>query len=307
MVHGLGELSLGCSFRVVYHGFKKMNKNSNVSKNNVAAIVVSFNDPTSLVTCVRSLAPQVGEVIVVDNCSDEDVKNKFLDLSKIKNCSVIYLSTNTGIGYAINKGVKSVRSPEIEWVLLMDQDSVPSSDMVNKLLLSSYANKNAMYVPTISDIGHKKNRLPISVSYAITSGSFLAINNYWKVGGLNDKLFIDGVDFDFSFKLRKENFKIIRVPDAYMCHKLGGEKKLRCYLTFHTVHKPFRRYYMVRNLVHNVREHGKKFPFFCFKLILAAILSVVSVMVFGPSRIKSLIMMIKGLKDGFIKKFGMLT
>lgn len=277
------------------------------TKNRVAAIIVSFNDPCALINCAKILSQQVDQVIVVDNCSEEKFKSKLSDLNKIENCTTIYLSDNFGISFAVNRGVESAASFENDWVLIMDQDSIPSSGMVSNLLSVAKNEINSMVVPTIADIGHKKNVfVTLVVPYAITSGSLLSVENFFNVGGFNEKLFIDGVDFDFSLKLRKNKIKIIRVPNACMEHKLGGEKKNNIYLAFHTVHEPIRRYYIVRNLVHNIREHGKEFPIFLAKLFIVSFLSMLSALIFGPKRRDSFIMMIKGICDGLTRKFGRL-
>ena len=42
-----------------------------------------------------------------------------------------------------------------------------------------------------------------------------------KIGGFDEKLFIDGVDFDFCIRMRKAGYGILRSNNVYLLQEVG--------------------------------------------------------------------------------------
>jgi rhamnosyltransferase len=276
-----------------------------MNNSKVTAVVVSFNDADAVIRCVKALRHQVHSIIVVDNGSENNHQLKLKNLNLINTVTIYQCSENLGIGAAINLATKSLDNSKVDWVLTMDQDSIAAPDMVECLLSASTEFTNAIFTPFITDIGHKNTgNKPIEVNYAITSGNLVPLSIMRGVNGLNSELFIDGVDFDFSLRLRENGYIIIRVPLAKMRHRLGMDTTNNILKSFYTNHAPLRRYYMSRNLIINFRRHVYHFPFFLFRILFVAILSFVSTLLFGPQRLESIVMIIRGIFDGLRNKTG---
>lgn len=268
-----------------------------------AAIVISYNDANAVTACVLALQHQVDAVIVVDNGSAPQHREK---LAKITAADVISLTENKGLAAAMNIGLDAVRSLGADWVLLMDQDSIVAPDLVDQMLKVSLNFPMATFTPSVAALGAAPGQgIPHNVNFAITSGNLVPMAALDAIGGLDAGLFIDGVDFDMSLKLRKAGYQIIRVPAAQMDHNLGDAPSQTPVLgRFHTNHSPLRRYYMVRNFIHNARRHATSFPLFFSKLAIVMLLSFGSIMILGPKRWASFTSMALGLGHGLTGRLG---
>lgn len=271
----------------------------------VVAVVVSYNDAEAVVRCIEALHKQVISMIVVDNGSMGEHQIILQALEKYENLTLIFSSTNLGIGGAINLALDTLDDTKFDWVLTMDQDSIAAPDMIESMVQASIKFPKAAFTPLITDIGQRcKHASPVEVDYAITSGNLIPLTAMRQINGLDPKLFIDGVDFDFSLRLRSNGYRIIRVPAAKMRHTLGNTNTSNRQKRFYTDHAPLRRYYMTRNMILNFRRHFFCFPFFMLRLSLVTFLTFLNVLIWGPSRIKSMKMFLRGVIDGLLSKTG---
>src|SRR5690606_37182393 len=97
----------------------------------VSVVVVNYQGAAYLEEClsaVRSLAGDVGEVLVVDNASTDGsvaiVRERFPEVR------VIALESNDGPCPARNAGMRAARN---RWVLALDNDAVVRPDTLAKL------------------------------------------------------------------------------------------------------------------------------------------------------------------------------
>ncbi|MEY4467807.1 MAG: rhamnosyltransferase [Pseudomonadota bacterium] len=272
---------------------------------NVVAIIVSYNDSEAVIKCVEALRKQVVSIIVVDNGSQSAHKRILQTLEEIECLTLIYSSTNLGIGAAVNLALDTLDDTKVDWVLTMDQDSIAAPNMVESMVQLASEFPKAVFTPLIVDIGHSdKYTTPVEVDYAITSGNLIPLTAVRQINGLDPKLFIDGVDFDFSLRLRAEGYRIIRVPAANMMHTLGSANPEKQQKRFYTDHTPLRRYYMARNMILNFRRHFFHFPFFMLRLVFVVLLTFLNVMIWSPRRIESMMMIFRGFIDGLLNRSG---
>ena len=101
--------------------------------NGLLAVVITYQPNLEhLEQLLNALASQVESILIVDNGSFEDLKawinNRHGSVIKL-----LELSDNQGIAAAQNIGIQWALDREAEFVLLMDQDSEPWLDMVEKL------------------------------------------------------------------------------------------------------------------------------------------------------------------------------
>lgn len=273
--------------------------------NKVAAIIVSYNDADGVSVCIRALKLQVHLIIVVDNGSNSDCVSKLRALKSDPAVTLVESPINLGIGAAINLALAHRDTADTDWILTMDQDSIAAPDMIQKMLQTANYYPRAVFTPEIADLGHADHdSLPIEVDYAITSGNLIPATAMRRLKAFNTDLFIDGVDFDFSLRLRRAGYRIFRVPGARMFHSLGqitiGIRPKR----FYTNHPPLRRYYTARNLILNLRRHALHFPVFFVRLFFVWVLSFVNLLIWGPKRFESVRMILRGLLDGVLNRSG---
>ncbi|AEJ00312.1 rhamnosyltransferase [Nitrosomonas sp. Is79A3] len=300
----------------------------------IVPIVVTFNpDESTLIDNLTSLLSQVQYVVIVDNDSTCDVTEiiQRLDEECFNRINLIKLPHNSGLGKAFNTGIAEARDLNAVFVLLMDQDSIPESNMLSKLH-NAYQNleKQGILVGAVAPryrdstssqlsqfvrisrfrlarIFNDKNTNYLRADFLISSGSLIAMHALEQVGEMDVGLFIDHIDTEWCFRTQSKGFALYGVCDAFMQHSLG-DKHIRIWwgrwrnISFH---QPFRYYYMFRNsallwqrpYMPEAWKRADKLRILCMLFFFT---------LFSPNRIANLHMMLKGLKDGFNRRTGKL-
>ncbi|TAN05488.1 MAG: glycosyltransferase family 2 protein [Rhodanobacteraceae bacterium] len=287
----------------------------------VCAVLVTYHpDLDVLAEQLTALAAQVTRIVLVDNASPDprlrDVCARHPGLSRLA------LSENRGLAHALNIGIAHARRLDgVSHVLLMDQDSVPESDMLQNLrsaLAKLAANEKIAAVgPCFRDARESADapfvriRFPfnrklrcdgrcegIRCDFLITSGCLIPLAVLDAVGGMDDALFIDNVDLDWCFRASAAGYALFGVCGARMRHSLGTSRRRVPGLPRGiVVHAPRRLYYMMRNRVLLYRRAytprrwiAQDVPRLVVKLLLFALLV-------APRR-KNLRCMLAGLRAG---------
>lgn len=250
---------------------------------NIVGVVITFEpDIECLGALLDALLPQVNKIVVVDNCSSKSLERYVISC----NVEYIQLTENYGIAYAQNKGIEWARDLNATHVLLMDQDSIPSPNMVNTLndalIQAELESADKMPVaaagPSYVDIrsGEKsffvieKNTLPsrwklvnhhsnpvyIDAIFLISSGMLIRLSTLDDIGGKRSNYFIDHVDTEWSFRAIANGYRLVGVPAAEMHHSLGDKVKSVWFFGKRQVsyHSPLRDYYMFRNTLLMLRD-----------------------------------------------------
>ena len=257
-----------------------------LNKDEVLALVVSYEGGEELVATVLALRPQVGHVLIVDNGSGPNTRVVLDKLAAQREISVKLLNTNRGIGAALNVGIAFAKAAGFNWVLTMDQDSTASKCFMTAFsaALDSLGNK-VVLTPAIVNHGValRREESVESVSYAITSGNLLPLLLFDEVGLYDEGMFVDCIDFDFSLRLRRGGYRIYRVPTAVLNHRLGEAAEVpRWARRFYSRHSPTRRYYMYRNYCYLAERYLLSFPGFIVKLGIAQVLLTALIGLFDP-------------------------
>lgn len=235
---------------------------------NVVAVVVTYHPQFEVLhSLIEALQGQVSAVVIVDNTSGPEVA-AWESFENSRNSTLIRLARNHGIGYAQNIGIHHAVQLNATHILLMDQDSLPAADMVEKLLMAAQKYENVASVgPSYSDLRNIKKssfirlhgiwlrrwniqhpQAVIPVDFLISSGSLLPVAVIDKVGLLREDLFIDYVDIEWCLRAKREGLQCYGVHDAKMMHCIG-ERPIEFFGVKFSVHKPLRLYYQFRNAV----------------------------------------------------------
>lgn len=225
----------------------------------IYAILIAYNpDIEELHQAVDRLKAQVDVVVVCNNSNDDMV---FED----KNVKFFNFEGNLGIAKAQTIGMKWAFENGADFVLQMDQDSIPSENLVSNLLscyleLENKGYKVGLVGPQDFDKVTKelnKARLKkgeyvqntnyVSLEQTLSSGSLIPKGVYEVVGGMDDGLFIDAVDSEYCWRIRKNGFLVIKNNNALLAHRLGEGKKKILGFMYVGVPSPIRHYYQVRN------------------------------------------------------------
>ncbi|GHA88872.1 glycosyltransferase family 2 protein [Cognatilysobacter bugurensis] len=242
-------------------------------KRATCAVIVTYHpDPAELPEVIARIAPQAHRVFIIDNASPPAHLQQALPAPLPDGVDVIRSATNDGLGRAYNRGAQLARQAGCRFVLLMDQDSVVAPDLVARLVdahaqLKADARVGAVGAAFIDAhtghpapfvrIGFPLNRkIPapergcVECDFLISSGSLIELDVLDAVGGMDEALFIDNVDLEWSFRARASGYRLFGVGDARMTHRIGHTvRRLPLGLGDVVVHAPVRLYYMMRNRV----------------------------------------------------------
>lgn len=250
----------------------------------VVAVIVTYEPEFNfLEQLLDALEAQVESIVIVDNGSQENLEN--WNNKRQKPVHLLLLEENRGIAAANNEGILWAEKKGAEFVLLMDQDSIPALDMVQNLKFSLVnADKNAISLPIAagpisvdsrtakkSFFVREQNGIPFrwqsaailtpdnflrDVSFLISSGTLINLKALQTVGGMRSNYFIDHVDTEWSFRARAKGFRLLGIPSAQMQHTLGDKVKNVWFLGWRQVayHSPLRDYYMFRNTLLMIKD-----------------------------------------------------
>lgn len=280
------------------------------NKENTCAIIVTYNPGDDFQRNISIINNQVNHIIIIDNNSAN--KNFIRELKRLYPAiSIVENANNIGIAGALNIGIKTAIKHHFQWVLQLDQDSLPDTNMVealNKTLHSTDLSQTAMIGVNYRSGG--KNMLKnsseeiINVSTLITSGSFINTEIFTKAGDYRTDFFIDAVDFEYSLRLRKLKYQLLLVTQPLMSHAIGELKTLNLGLfqLRSTNHNALRRYYRTRNTMLLTRMYFTAFPGWILKYLFFLALSIILIILVDNNKGEKLKSVLKGLKDGIFAK-----
>ena len=272
----------------------------------IMAVVVSYNGGETTRLTILALVGQVGHIHVVDNGSDPDSIEILDSLARERVISIDRLGRNRGIGHALNLGVALAKRIGFTWLLTMDQDSAVAGDMIKAYQSAVLpGSRVASLSPRISKQKTVSDSVSVDIRSAITSGNLVLISVFDKVGPYDEGFFIDCIDFDFSLRLRRAGYRLLRVQNAEMQHQLGEPTKLPTYLTkFYAQHSPLRRYYMTRNYFYLAERYLLHFPVFIIKLGILRIALFVLIAFLDRAPLSSYCAVARGVRDYVARRHG---
>ena len=187
--------------------------------------IVSYNPEIDrLRENVAAIAPQVDRLLIFDNGSEnvEEVEVAFGSFAEI-----IRSPENLGMAKALNRLCAAAEQGEATDIVLLDQDSVASCDLV--AVEASHRSEDVGLVCALTiDRNHKgqefNRSLIFDIKRPITSGSMINIAAWKGVGGYDERLFVDWVDDEFCDNLRTHGYRLIRTNGTSILHELGHQE-----------------------------------------------------------------------------------
>ncbi len=224
---------------------------TNISVNDVAIVVVLYCPFQEDLDHITELATWGVDVYgVINEANTENFWPCIENLHWIKN------PTNFGLARALNQGVSSAVAAGSRYILLLDQDSRPTENMLRELVaaaidLEAKGHSLACVAPLLYD--RKAIEDPDAYQeYAVgttfaTSGTLLTRQGWKQAGPMWEKLFIDGIDHEWCFRARAKGLETVLVRSAAMEHDMG-EASIKILGRVRPIHRSsFRHYFIVRN------------------------------------------------------------
>jgi rhamnosyltransferase len=287
----------------------------------LACVTITYNPDLDVLKRQLDSIPFGCTKILVDNGSINQSELKLLS-AECASCVLISNSENLGLAEAINRGVAHADSVAgIEYVLLLDQDSLPENGAV-QILFAALRNLEISVGPCVVgprmmdvDTGmhhgfhvmtnwrwqrvYPASAGPPTACANINGSGIMTSLDVWKRGGGMDAgLFIDHVDTDWSFLMISRGMQLFGIAQADFRHRMGvGTRKIWLF-GWHLlpVRSPLRHYYLFRN---TGRLLQRDYVPTAWKIwaVVKMVLTLLSVLLTGPNRLKQLSAIVKAVRD----------
>lgn len=272
-----------------------------MSYNNICVGIVLYNPNLDrLKANIDSIVRQVDTIFFQDNGSGNIFEIEKL-LKSYQKVTLLGNDKNKGIAWALNRLCEKSIIEGYEWILTLDQDSVCPDNMIQRY--KTYLDEADMLCPKIIDRNYGlldgSNIKTEYVKECITSGCLLNLKVWKEINGFDEAMFIDGVDFEFCYRMKQAGLKILRVNDVILYHEIGNIT-IRRFFGLNVLvknHSAFRKYYIAKNIIYMARK--KKNIFLILKGILQEIKLLGIVILYEDDKLDKIRNINKGIRDGF--------
>ena len=277
----------------------------------IAGVVVLYNPLQVVIENINSYLRQVDILYVVDN-SEYQNKNIVKNIQSLKKVLYKWNGENLGIARALNIGTTIALNQGYEYLLMMDQDSFSSSNLIvefKKYLENNPFENVGILSPYHIYVNYERPREyseTKEIFLAITSGTLLSLSAYKLCGPFRDDLFIDFVDFEYCLRLQINGYKIVQINKTFLHHQLGALEK-RSFL-FRDVavynHPPVRVYYKFRNRLYVSLMYFKVYPKWSIKELIILANDLLKILCFEENKYDKCLMAFLGIIHCLIGRLG---
>lgn len=290
----------------------------------VAAVVSTFNPPSDLVDKVKRLTGQVDLIVVVDDGSPAADPAVFEGL-EAAGAVVLKQGTNTGIAAALNAGIRYAAGSSPDFLLTLDQDSELDPGYV-ATALKAYDAALAQGVPVGMVCAESHNGAAVMLQKSGTqfpeafdpmqSGTLIPAATFDAAGLLEEDLFIDCVDSEFTARIRELGLVALIAPGCNITHSVGDSRPMRLGTWHVTVggqkrfvhsHAPFRVYYITRNGLVMYRRYLPKQPVWVLRRVGLEVVFYGIRVVYGPHRLRQIAAIGFGVRDALAGRMGRIS
>jgi rhamnosyltransferase len=289
-----------------------------MTSNSVCAVIVTYHPRPEDLKNLSVLRSQVEGMIVVDNGSDELTVVELRKAAAELRFDLLENGDNLGLAIGLNLGAQQARAQGFEWVVFFDQDSEATPTLIHKLIHVFIGHPSrdrlAVVVPRYVDRRTGLNLPPryndrreSELAFAMTSGSLMPLSLLEEQGWFEEGLFIGGIDFDYSLRVRSSGYKLFECSDAVLLHSPSSPRFYRLFgftILATSNYSAERRYYSERNRVWLRRKYMGRFPSICFGLYWSSIKEVIKIVLVEEDKARKLRCICRGIWDGWRCRMG---
>jgi rhamnosyltransferase len=279
----------------------------------ICAVIVTHHPRAPLDESLAMLAPQVSELLIVDNGSPAPQLEQLSGAAAGAGATLLPLGANRGIAHALNIGLQQARAHSCPWLATFDQDSLPGASMLEEMLRAAASHPRAARVALISPV-HVDVRLGVSLGpkkaereaplwrvlrTAMTSGNLVDVEKVIALGGFEEDLFIDYVDHELCLRLRRYGYEVLEARQVRLPHALGevsahrmGGRTLRV-----THHCAARRYYISRNRLILWWRYARTEGHWVRRDMRSFVTELAGIVLHEQQRLTKLRMVVRGIRD----------
>lgn len=281
---------------------------------NTCAVIVTYHPDEGFAGRLEQVKSQFSLVIIVDNGSRPAAMLGNLD--RLPHVHLVANQVNLGIAAALNQGVNLALQEGFEWVVTLDQDTMPAADMLATLLdvYQKSGGGNVMIGSNYREANRRRNFIRCADTETgfqerktlITSGTLASLSLFKTIGLFREDYFIDSVDHEFSLRARAHGCRILISCRPVMEHHIGAHvenaSRLRQFMSFN--HSPARKYFIARNTIATVKSYFLQEPMWSLRQGLRLLSDFTSVLLFEGDKLKKTTACLVGAAHGIIGKMG---
>jgi GT2 family glycosyltransferase len=265
----------------------KVFTNDMVSSADLAVVLVKYNNEDDTADCLRTLEQQTLDdfvTLVVDNGSRRESIAQLEDAFEFP----VYLYNDENVGFTggNNRGIRYALDREVDWILLLNNDTEVEPTFLEDLLNASESLPDSAGIvgPTVHTYpdrevwstggivnpwtGHTRHRFwsasevenPTQVDYVVGAAILVRACIFRDIGLLDDDFFIYYEETEFCHRASDAGWGVWYVPVSGIYHKEGTQYR----------YSNFREYYFTRNRWLFVRKtqtaHVRSFFYLYFLL-----------------------------------------
>lgn len=278
----------------------------NINTDRIIASIVTYNPNLDLLyRNIQSIYSQVKYIVIIDNGSDNKESIERVALSITSNIGFIFNDINQGIAKALNQATFFALDNNYDALLTLDQDSIVENGFVGELAKGFTANDIAICCSVVIDrnistIMQGSKNIDTVQKQCITSGSLNLVKRIIEVGGFDEEMFIDGVDFEFCRRIRRAGYRIYCPRNAILYHSIGNGRLIKVgpVQIYVLNHSPIRKYYRSRNTIYVSRKYNESI----LMAIIRDLYILFITLLFESDKLKKCFAILSGIKDGIIIK-----
>ena len=281
----------------------------------VCAIVVTYNPDPGFADRLSLMLAQFHDVFIIDNASSTGTDGLEAGRTATNRIHFVRNAENLGIGKALNIGISMAISSGYSWAVTFDQDTRIFDGLLASLVRISKhiegrdilvgANYRDFYKGTNQEGGLAPSgcNKVINKTTLITSGMLVPLHFAQQIGCFREDYFIDSVDHEFCLKARGHGAIVVQTKEPLMEHSIGergGGSLFNRKLSSH--HPPSRKYFISRNALLTLKEHGLRHPFWALRQLFRILAEAIGISLFERNKREKLLMLFRGIKDALLHK-----
>ncbi|MBC7216478.1 MAG: glycosyltransferase [Burkholderiaceae bacterium] len=297
---------------------------------NLATVTVTYNPDLTLLDAQLRQLPTDALRVVVDNASSPDLREPLRALCETHGAVFIANAANRGLATGLNVGARKALelAPDLAYLLLLDQDTEPGPDGVQSLVKAyetvlergdSPGCAGPRMVDAHTGLQHGFHCMtrwrwqrrfppttqtePVRLANLNGSGTLIPAPIYRELGGLDDALFIDHVDTEWSFRVLSAGYALYGIPHVAFVHRMG-EASVRFWLFGWRVwpsRSPQRHFFLFRNAVILMRRDYVPAVWKAWAVAKLLVTFAVHALT-DPRRKEQCQAMLRGLREGLAAK-----
>jgi rhamnosyltransferase len=281
----------------------------------VCAVVVTYHPGTEVIESFSKILTQVRGLVVVDNCSNVDERERLRAAMLGLRFQLIENGENLGIAEALNEGIRWAKSQDYPWILLLDQDSGITNGFVHQMFAAWESHPDRDRVASIHPrYVDPRTRVELvgprasdgSPVFPMTSGALMPGWIFERIGWFASEYFIDLVDWEYCFRIRAAGYFVMESDEAILLHSPGSPKTVTVmgHMFQSSHHSAIRRYYISRNCIAFYRRYFFLFPGLVVKSIYRQMHDTAVCFITEENRGRKFRNFLLGTWDGLTGKMG---